>query len=273
VYGRNDFSFFTAAAEGALPSLDRVELLRGIRYFQADATAALERRIGRRMRLSALAGYGVSGGVTPADRAALPLFDSARASVAFSYRPERRDSFTLALSGSFSRVREVDSHASIVDLTAGWQRGLRRSVVADLRIGASFVSEFRSGSGTRHLVEPSASAGIAATVTGFGRPLVGTLRVNLSPFVDPLVGSVSLRPEAYAQATFALYKTVSLAAGAAVARAAIRTERRVVGVGFGEVLFLPNQAFRLAAGVRAAAQPDVRWVAFVAFTFAQRALL
>lgn len=273
-YGRNDFSFFTAAAEGTLPSLDRIELLRNVRYLQADATAAVERQLGRRIGLSASAGYGVSGGVTTADRAALPLFDSARAGVNVAVRANRSDSFTLALSGLWSRVQEQHSHASIVTLGGGWQHKLPHKLAADLQIGTSLVRQSQGASSPiRHLIEPSASAGLAAATSAFDHPLHGTLRVNLSPFVDPLTGSVSLRPDATGQMTFGIARSLSLVGGAAVARAPIRGQRRVVGVGFGELLFLPAQTVRLAAGVRTAAQPDVRWVAFVAFGFMHRAFL
>lgn len=272
-YGTNDFSFFTTAAEGVLPTLDRIEQLRGIKYLQADASGGWDQALARRVRLTVLAGYGLSGGASPADRALVPRFETERASAGISYRASRRDSFGFTLSGSLSRVRDVGSRAAIVSASGGWDHAFQRSLRGDLRAGLSLVRESGTPVGLRRLVLPTASAGLKGVTRAAGHRTELAVRVNLNPFVDPIDGSVSIRPDASGQVDVAVQRRISFVAGGAVARSGERDQRRLVGVGFTELVLRARKGLGWTVGVRAAAQPDARWVAFMAFTVAHRALL
>ena len=77
-YGRTDLSPLAALAEGAAPSLDRPVQARPLGFMDAELTAGVEERIGRRLSVLADASYGLSGGASAQDRRLLPLFEVAR---------------------------------------------------------------------------------------------------------------------------------------------------------------------------------------------------
>jgi hypothetical protein len=137
----------------------------------------------------------------------------------------------------------------------------------------SAVNEWGGPSGRQRFFDPSASAGLHGTTRAFGRRVDALLRINLRPFVDPVTGSVSLRPDASGLLDVALRRGLSVVGGAALARSTVSARSSVAGVGFAELRVQPWRAFGVATGLRAAAQPDVRWVAFVAFNLAHHALL
>lgn len=271
-YGRTDLSPVSALAEGALPSLQLPSLTRSIRFAQLDATLGAEERLSRRLLLIAAGSYGVSGGARTQDRATLPLQRSARLRAALQFNPDSRDSWSLGLLGSQTRVGAQASPTRLVEAGLTWERRFQRSLIASLGGGLAFARQPGAAPRNRNVVDPTASAGLRGAT--LRNKLHLSIQLRLVPFVEPFDGSVQLRPEAAGQAQWDVARTVSLAAAAAAAPLILADHRRrIFGAGSMAAVVRPWKDVHVSAGVRLAAQPDVRATVFVGLSLTHHAPL
>ena len=121
------------------------------------------------------------------------------------------------------------------------------------------------------MLEPTAAAALRGNI---GRKLDLALAARIVPFVDPVDGSVSLRPEASGQAEFATSRQLAFAGIAAIAP--VRTpdgRRSPYGVASIAALYRPDKIIQISVGTRLTAQPDARLAAFVSLSMLQHGLL
>lgn len=271
-YGRTDLSPLTALAEGSVPSLDRPVQGTPLGFMDAELTAGVEQRIGRRVSVLAAASYGLSGGASAQDRKLLPLFEVARLRTALQLRASHSDSFSLAVSGSLSRVELLGSRSRAVEGSASWERRLSAALTGRLTAGLGVVRTTDPVRPRQLLLEPTAAAALRGKAVGQKLDLALTARIV--PFVDPIYGSVSLRPEASGQAEFAASRHLAFSGIAAIAP--VRTpdgRRSPYGVASIAALYRPNKNIQISVGSRLTAQPDARLAAFVSLSTLQHGFL
>jgi hypothetical protein len=271
-YGRTSLSPDAALAEGALPSLDRPAQAKSLLFIDCELTAGVEERIGRRVSLVVDASYALNGGATTRDRALLPLFEVGRLRAAVALRASRRDSFSLTLSGSLSRVALLSSRSKTFEGSVTWERRLPAALTGSLTAGLGVVGTTDRTRSRQSLLAPTGAAALRGRTAG--RKLELTLSARIVPFIDPVDGSVSLRPEASGQAELAASRHLSFAGSAAIAPVKTADGRRSpYGVGSLAALYRPAKFIQFSLGMRLIAQPDARFAGFVSLSMLQHGLL
>lgn len=264
-YGRTDLSPLAAVSEGALPPLDRPMQLQSLRFMSADAAAGIEERLASRLSLRTTLSYGMSGAARASDRARLPLLQVLRLDSHLGLRASRADSFSLGLGGSLSRLEPVVSRSWTLDGSLGWERRLSASLAGSLAAGVSALRSTDVAQTQSVRLRPTAAALLR------GRTAKGKLDLALGarivPFVDPVDGSLSLRPEGTGQADLTVLPRLAFSGATAIAPVkGLDGRRRPYAVASLAALFRPHRAIQLSAGTRVAAQPDVRASVFVALS-------
>jgi hypothetical protein len=271
-YGRTDLSPLAALAEGSAPSLDRSVQPRPLGFMDAELTAGVEQRIGRRVSVLADASYGLSGGASAQDRRLLPRFEVARLRTALQLRASHSDSFSLTVSGSLSRVELLGSRSRAFEGSASWERRLSAALTGRLTAGLGVVRTTDPVRPRQLLLEPTAAAALRGKAVG--QKLDLALSARIVPFVDPIDGSVSLRPEASGQAEFAASRHLAFSGIAAIAPVRTADGRRSpYGVASIAALYRPDKIVQISVGTRLTAQPDARLAAFVSLSMLQHGLL
>lgn len=271
-YGRTDLSPLSATAEGQLPSLDRRPRQRSLSFVDADLTAGVEHRLGRRFSLLVAGSYGVSGATSPVDRSQLPLFQFARLRTALSLRASKSDSFNTSASASVSQIEPQKARSETVEGALGWDRRVSAKLRSSVAFGLSALRSTSPGRREQVLIEPTLSGSLRGTRVD-GR-LDFALTARAAPFIDPVDGSVSLRPEASVQAQLAASRWLSFLGSAAAAPVKGADGRRTpYAVASLAVAYRPRRFVQISGGTRLTAQPDARLGAFIAVSLLQHGVL
>jgi len=282
-YGTNAFSLLVAAAEGSTLTLDQLTQLPPLLYFSETTLLGLEQPLSRKLRLTASAAYGVSGGANNDARSKLPLLRGPKAALTLGWLVRPRDTVSAAVRYSATYL-SGGPRASIVEANASWRHRFTRDEL-ELGLGAARTHDERTDQ-----VQPVATARLRREPTKrrfhrFG----GNLRARLAPAIDPLTGFTYSRVDGLGEIDYLPFPKLKLTAGGGAALALSGTlSGQAVGLAGLAASYEIDRHFSLTGGVRlfsqgvsqtpqtvlqtppAVSQTTTQWVGFVALSLSYR---
>jgi hypothetical protein len=266
-YGRTDFSWLDAAAEGRIPDLDRLQQPRLVLFERSDSSVGLEQAVSRAWRLGILGAYSVSGGADRGARLLVPLARIFSGTVTSAWRVGRRESLAINARGEFARFPDQAQRSRTADVELQWEHRFSRALQLSAGAGVGFARAVDRTSRVVDSVRPTFGATLLRRRSAGERGLAYSLGARLAPFVDPVDGSVSFRPEVRADVEAPVAKRLFVHATGAVTRIDNSTLRNtVVGIGSAALGYGATRDLTLALGVRAVRRPDLAWGIFLGVT-------
>ncbi len=269
-YGTNAFSLLVVAAEGGTLLFDRLAELPPVLYFGESTNLGIEQPLSRKLRLTASAGYAISGGADDAARRSVPLQRGPRSGLTLAWLVRPRDTVSAAVRylGSYF---STGARAYLLEANAAWRHRFSRDEL-ELGLGAAGVRDVAADRPDRIYARPIVTAGLTRQPTRrrFHR-LGGYLRARLAPAIDPLTGFTYSRADGLAALDYLPIPRLKLGAsgGAAVALSG-SLRGQVVGLAGLAASYEFDRHFTVTGGARLASQSTIQWVGFVAVSLSYR---
>jgi hypothetical protein len=269
-YGTNAFSLLVAAAEGGTLVFDRLAELPPLLYLSQSGNLGIEQPLSRKLRLTASAGYAISGGADDVARRSVPLQRGPRTGLTVAWLVHPRDTVSAAVRylGSYF---STGARAHILEGNLAWRHRFSRDEL-ELGLGAAGVRDVTADGTDRIYARPVATAELSRPPTSrrfhrFG----GSLRARLSPAIDPLTGFTYSRADGVAALDYLPIPRLKLGASGGAAVAVSGSLRgQVVGLAGLAASYEFDRHVSVTGGVRITSQASIRWVGFVAVSLSYR---
>jgi hypothetical protein len=266
-YGRTDFSWQAAAAEGRIPELDRLQQSRPLLYGHSESSVGLEQAVSRALRFGVQGTYSVSGGQDAGARLLAPLVRAYRGTVTSAWRVDRRESLAIIARGELARFPDLAQRSRTADVEVHWEHRFSRVLRLSAGAGVGFLRSADRTSKALDSVLPTFGVSFRRTRNPGETGLAYSLGARLAPTVDPTDASVSFRPEVRAEVEAPVAKRLFVHVLGAVARVDNSTLRKtVVGIGSAALDYRATHDLTLALGVRVARRPTLESGIFVGIT-------
>ncbi len=291
-YGTNAFSLLVAAAEGSTLTLNRLNELPPLLYFSEATLLGIDQPLSRKLRLTATAAYGISGGADDVARSLLPLQRGPRTGLTLAWLIHPRDTISAVIRYSafyFDPTSgfSTGARAYLLDTNAAWRHRFTRYEL-ELGLGVAGARDVGADHSVRLYAQPVATAGLRRELTKrrfhrFG----GNLRARLAPAIDPLSGYTYSRVDGVAELDYLPIPKLKLTAGGGAAVAlsgslrgqavglaglvsSYEIDRHFSVTGGVRVVFQPTTQAVPQATTQAVSQATTQWVGFVAVSLSYR---